>query len=144
MAKVSTYLNFPGTSEEAFNFYKIVFKTEFVNGITRFSDMPAYPHQKPIPDSIKNFVLHVELPTVGGHVIMATDAAKEMGFEVTVGNNMYINLEPDSRAEAKRLFDALAEGGKIHMPIDDMFWGAYSGIVTDQFGINWMISYQTV
>ena len=87
-------------------------------------------------------VLHVELPIVGGHILMGTDAPKEMGFTLTKGNNMHINLEPDSREEAKRLFDALSEGGQIEMPIEDTFWGAYYGSFTDKFGINWMINYQ--
>ncbi len=95
-----------------------------------------------MPENVKKMVLHVELPLLGGHILMATDAPKEFGFTVTPGNNMHINLEPESREEAKRLFDELSEGGKIEMPIQDMFWGAYFGSFQDQYGINWMINYQ--
>ena len=73
---------------------------------------------------------------------MATDDPKEMGFTVTQGNNMHINQEPASREEADRIFQALSAGGKIEMPIQDMFWGAYFGSFTDKFGINWMVNYQ--
>lgn len=66
----------------------------------------------------------------------------EMGFTVTQGNNMHINLEPDSREEAKRIFDALSVGGNVTMPLQDMFWGAYFGSFTDKFGINWMVNHQ--
>ncbi|WP_153800312.1 SRPBCC domain-containing protein [Foetidibacter luteolus] len=140
--RVSTYVNFPGNTEEAFNFYKSVFKTDFINGIQRFENVPADPSHPPIADHVKKMVLHVELPLIGGHVLMATDAPKEMGFTVTPGNNMHINLEPESREEATRLFNELSAGGKIEMPIQDMFWGAYFGSFADKFGINWMINYQ--
>ena len=74
---------------------------------------------------------------------MATDAPESMGLKVDLGNNMHINLEPESRAEAKRLFDTLAEGGNVTMPIQDMFWGAYFGSCTDKFGINWMVNFSS-
>lgn len=142
-ARVCTYLNFPGNTEEAFLFYQSVFKTEFVaNGIQRFGDLPADANQPPMADAVKNMVLHVELPITAHHILMGTDAPKEMGFTVTQGNNMHISLEPDTRAEAKRLFEGLSAGGNISMPLQDMFWGAYFGSFTDRYGINWMINCQ--
>lgn len=141
-ARVCTYLNFPGNTEEAFRFYQSVFKTDFVNGIQRFGELPADPSQPPLTEKVKKMVLHVELPITGNHVLMGTDAPEEMGFTVTRGNNMYISIEPESREEAKRIFDALAEGGNISMPLQDMFWGAYFGSFTDRYGINWMVNFQ--
>ncbi|PZD76540.1 SRPBCC domain-containing protein [Mesonia sp. K7] len=141
-ARVSTYLNFPGNTEEAFIFYKQVFQSDFVNGIQRFDEVPADHDHPPMNESVKKMVLHVELPILGGHILMGTDAPKEFGMSVNTGNNMHINLEPESREEAKRLFDALSEDGRIEMPIKDMFWGAYFGSCTDKFGINWMVNYQ--
>ena len=85
-------------------------------------------------------VLHVELPILGGHVLMATDSPKEMGFTLTQGNNMHICLEPETKAATKKLFDALSQGGTISMPLQDMFFGAYFGTCTDRFGINWMFN----
>lgn len=142
LPQVSTYLNFPGNTEEAFTFYKEVFQSDFTNGIRRFEEVPAEPGQPPMSESVKQLVLHVELPILGGHVLMGTDAPEEFGMTVNTGNNMHINLEPDSREEAKRLFDELSSGGKIEMPIQDMFWGAYFGSFQDKYGINWMIHYQ--
>jgi PhnB protein len=55
---------------------------------------------------------------------------------------MHINLETDSRDEATRLFNELSEGGKIDMPMQDMFFGAYYGAFQDRFGINWMVTHQ--
>jgi uncharacterized glyoxalase superfamily protein PhnB/uncharacterized protein YndB with AHSA1/START domain len=140
-ARVCTYLNFPGNTEEAFLFYKSVFKTEFSGkGLQRFGDIPADAGHPPVADAIKKMVLHVELPILGGHILMATDAPKEMGMTLTQGNNMHICLEPETKAETKELFDALSEGGNIVMPLADMFFGAYFGECTDRFGINWMFN----
>ena len=140
MARVSIYLNFPGTTEAAFVFYKAVFRSEFASSIARFGDMPCGPDQPPLSEADRNLVIHVELPILGGHVLMGTDAPESMGFAVTPGNNMFINLEPDTRAETDRLFKALSEGGTIGMPLADMFWSGYFGSLTDRFGISWMFN----
>lgn len=143
--RVSTYLNFPGNTEEAFLFYRSVFKTEFIgNGIQRFGDIPAGGDHPPVADSVKKMVLHVELPINGNHILMGTDAPKEMGFTLTQGNNMHISVDTDTREEAKRIFDLLAAGGTVTMPLKDMFFGSYFGSLTDKYGINWMINHQTL
>jgi PhnB protein len=140
MARVSTYLNFGRNTEEAFNFYKSVFSTEFNGPIARFKDVPPQEGTPPMPESVMNLVMHIELPITGGHVLMGTDAPEEMGFKINFGNNVHINLEPDSREEAKKLFDGLAVGGTVSMPLADMFWGAYFGSLTDKYGVNWMVN----
>jgi PhnB protein len=141
MARVSTYLNFSSKTEEAFNFYKSVFGGEFGgNGIARFGDMPPMEGNPPLSESDKNLVMHIELPILGGHVLMGTDAPESMGFQVNTGNNVHINLEPDTRAETKKLFDGLSSGGKVTMELQDMFWGAYFGSCTDKYGIQWMFN----
>lgn len=140
MAKVSTYLNFPRNTEEAFNFYKSVFGTEFVGEIQRMGSIPPQEGQPPLKEEDKNLVMHVALPILGGHVLMGTDAPESMGFQVHMGNNVYINLEPDTRTEADRLFKALSEGGKVEMPMQDMFWGDYFGSCVDKFGVQWMVN----
>ena len=141
MARVNTYLNFPRNTEEAFNFYKSVFGGEFSGGgVARFSDIPASEGMPPLADEDKNLIMHIELPLLGGHVLMGTDAPESMGFKVNFGNNVYISLEPDTRTETKRLFDALSAGGKITMELQVMFWGAYYGSCTDKFGVQWMFN----
>ena len=141
MARTNTYLNFPRNTEEAFNFYKSIFGGEFVAGrVARFGDIPAMDGASPIPDADKNLVMHIELAITGGHILMGTDAPGSMGFTVNYGNNVHINLEPDSREEAKRLFDALSAGGKVTMDLQDMFWGAYFGSCTDKYGVQWMVN----
>jgi PhnB protein len=140
MPRVSTYLNFVRSTESAFVFYRSVFGGDFTGPIHRFSEVPAAPGQPPLADSDRNLVMHVELPILGGHVLMGTDAPETMGFALRPGNNVFINLEPDTRAETQQLFNALSVNGKIGMPLQDMFWGAYFGSLTDQFGIQWMFN----
>lgn len=141
MARVSTYLNFPRNTEEAFNYYKSVFGGEFGGpGIARFGDIPQQEGMPSMPEEDKNLVMHIELPILGGHVLMATDAPESMGFKVIFGNNSYINLEPDTKSETKKLFDALSADGIVTMELQDMFWGAYYGSCTDKFGVNWMFN----
>jgi PhnB protein len=141
MASVSTYLNFPGNTEDAFNFYKSVFGGEFFgNGIMRFGDIPTTPENPACPEGDKNMVMHVELRILGVHTLMGTDAPESMGFKVNFGNNSYINLQPDTRKETKELFDKLSAGGKVEMEMQDMFWGDYYGSCTDKFGVNWMFN----
>ena len=141
MARVSTYLNFPRKTEEAFNFYKSIFGGEFGNdGVARFSDIPPSDEMPLLAEEDKDLIMHIELPLLGGHVLMGTDAPESMGFKVNFGNNSYINLEPDTRAETKRLFDGLSEGGVVTMELQQMFWGAYYGSCTDKYGVQWMFN----
>jgi len=140
MSRVSTYLNFPRSTEAAFMFYKSIFRSEFTSPINRFKDIPAHPDHPPLAEADKHLVMHVELPILGGHVLMGTDAPESMGFTLLPGNNMFINLEPDTRAETDRLFKALAAEGKVDMPLQAMFWGGYFGSLTDKFGIHWMLN----
>ena len=137
MSRVNTYLNFAGDTEEAFNYYARVFGTQ-VSGLTRFADAPGMPEMS---DEDKNKVLHVELPILDGHRLMATDALASMGHSVRVGNNTTISLETDSREEADRLYEALSAGGGESAPMQQMFFG-YWGTCLDRFGIRWMINFR--
>lgn len=142
MARVSTYLNFPRSTEEAFNFYKSVFGGEFGgNGISRFGDTPPSDDMPPLAEGDKNLIMHIELAITGGHVLMGTDAPESMGFSLTVGNNVHLTLEPDSKEETIRLFRALSSGGTVTMELQDAFWGAYYGSCIDKFGIQWMFNF---
>jgi PhnB protein len=141
MANTGTYLNFPRNTEEAFNFYKSVFGGEFTRGgIARFSDIPPSENMPSIAEEDKNLVMHIELPILGGHMLMGTDAPESMGFQLNFGNNMHIMLEPDTRKETKNLFGALSEGGTVTAELQDMFWGSYYGSCTDKFGVQWMFN----
>ena len=137
MASINPYLNFNGNTEEAFNFYKSVFGGEFL-ALMRFKDNPECGQMS---ESDKERIMHIALPIGKSDAIMATDSLESMGQKLTVGNNFYIALAPDSKEEAERLFNGLSDGGKIEMPLQDMFWGAYFGSFTDKFGVQWMVNY---
>ena len=141
MASTSIYLNFQGKAEEAFNFYKSVFNTEFATPVMYIKDIPQQPGMPPLPDGDANKVMHVALPILGGTKIMGTDFLESMGQKIAIGNNTTINLEPDSREETARLFGLLSEGSTQLAPLQDMFWGAYWGCCLDKYGIRWMFSY---
>lgn len=144
MASTGTYLNFPRNTEEAFNFYKSIFGGEFSRGgISRFSDIPPSDTNS-VSEKDKNLVMHVELVITGGHRLMGTDAPESMGFHVNFGNNVHISLEPDTKAETKRLFDALSQGGIVTTELQDMFWGSYYGSCIDRFGVQWMFNFTSV
>lgn len=140
MATVSTYLNFPGNTEEVFLFYKSVFGGDFLGEITRFKDMPPQEGTPPLGEAEQNMIVHIALPLMGGHLLMGTDAPESMGFTLKFGNNSYLMLQPDTRAETSGLFDALSAGGKVEMELQDMFWGDFFGSCTDKFGVQWMFN----
>ncbi len=141
MLTVSTYLNFARSTEEAFTFYRKVFKGEFEGeGFMRFRDIPTSDNMPPIPEADKDLIMHVSLRIPGDHRLMGSDAPESMSFRVSAGNNVYITLSPDTRTETKRLFSELSEGGKVEQELQDMFWGDYYGSCQDKFGVQWMFN----
>lgn len=138
MTKMNPYLNFNGNAEEAFNFYKSVFGGEF-SSVNRYSEMPGSENMS-AEDGKK--LMHISLPVSDGIILMASDAMEPMSPKIIMGNNMYINITPDSQEEADRLFNGLSAGGKIEMAMEKTFWGAYFGSFIDKFGIAWMINYE--
>ncbi len=140
MERVSTYLNFMGQAEEAFKFYASVFGTELLGPIVRIGDMPGGPGMPEVTEAEKNMVMHIEVPILAGHILMATDMIESMGHQTRVGNNTTINLELQDKAETERLFGLLGEGSEEMSPLADMPWGAYWGTCLDKYGIRWMFN----
>ena len=138
MATTNTYLNFNGNCEEAFNFYKSVFGGEF-NYMGRFGEMPESEEYK-VPEADKNKIMHVSLP-IGSSILMGSDCGAEWAPDFRQGNNFSVSINANSKEEADNIFNALSAGGKMTMPLADTFWGDYFGMLTDQFGVNWMMSY---
>jgi PhnB protein len=137
MATINPYLAFNGNCEEAFNFYKSVFGGEF-RLVSRFKDMPAMPGQE-IPENMKQRIMHVSLPISSETILMGSDSNQMMG-DVTMGQNISISVNAADKKEADKIFNSLSAGGKITLPIADMFWGAYFGMFVDKFGIHWMVN----
>lgn len=138
MVKLHPYVNFKGNCEEAFNFYKSILGGEF-SYVGRFKDIPG--EQRPDPKD-ENKIMHIGLPLGGGTILMGSDVPEmyEQGF--VQGTNITLSLSPESEEEARRIFDALAQGGQVTMPQDKTFWGSLFGMLTDKFGINWMVDYE--
>ncbi|NLY23535.1 MAG: VOC family protein [Bacteroidales bacterium] len=141
MAKLNPYLNFDGTCEEAFNFYKTVFGGEFKGGITKMKDLEENNLEgMTITEEDREKVMHVCLP-IGDELLMGSDVMCEQRSLFKTGNNNYISVFPDSREEADRLFNELSAGGEVEMPMEDVFWGDYFGSFKDKYDIYWMINY---
>ncbi len=136
MLSINPYLNFAGNTEEAFNFYRSVFGGDFAT-LQRFKDTPEAGRVSG-PD--KDRIMHVSLPVGKGNSLMATDALESMGHRVTFGNNISLSVETDSKEETERIFRGLSAGGTVTQPLEKTFWGAYFGMVSDRYGVQWMIS----
>jgi len=134
MTQIQPSLTFNGQAEEAFEFYRSVFGGEFTSKM-RWADNPQCDQ---FSDADKKLIMHVSLP-VGTGAIMGNDMLAAFG-ELKQGNNFAVTIIPDSREEADRLFKGLSAGGEAKMPMQDMFWGAYFGALTDKFGTQWMIN----
>ncbi len=136
MASYNFYLNFPGTTSEAFDFYKSVFGGEF-SDVNRYGEIPDMD----IPEEHKDKIMHITLPLDGGAVLMGADAMEFMGHQHVAGNNVNISIQTDSKEEADRLFNGLSAGGTVKMPLQDTFWNAYFGMLEDKYGIHWMVNH---
>jgi PhnB protein len=137
MKSVNPYLNFPGNTEDAFNFYKAAFGGEFAV-VMRFKDSPEAA--KTAPGDLDK-LMHIALPIGKGNVLMGTDSLESQGHKLQTGNNFHLSISADSDEEAEKLFNALMPGGKVMVPMSRQFWGAYFGMLTDKFGVQWMISH---
>ena len=138
MIKVNVYLNFDGSTEEAFKFYRTVFGGDF-SSLVRFKEMPMGGMK--ISQKEEDKIMHMGLPIGPDHILMASDTLESLGQKVVKGNNVYISLHPDSKEEADRIFKALSAGGRMEMPIADQPWGDYYGSFWDKFGVGWMVNY---
>ncbi|MCW5907566.1 MAG: VOC family protein [Chitinophagales bacterium] len=138
MTTVNIYLTFNGNCEEAFNFYQSVFGGSF-GYIGRFKDMPA-EGGKPLPLEDAEKIMHVSLPISTETILMGSDTGSEWAANFVQGNNFSISVNTNSTQEADRIFSGLSAGGQITMPLSKTFWSAYFGMLTDKFGINWMVN----
>lgn len=137
---INPYLTFMGSCEEAFNFYRAVFGGDFTY-VGRFKEMPPMEGHPPVSEEVGNLIMHISLPISKETVLMGSDSSEEFGKATVIGNNFGISINATSEKEADRLYNALAENGQQTMPMSKTFWGSYWGMLTDRFGINWMISF---
>lgn len=139
MASVNIYLNFKGNCEEAFNFYKSVFGGGFTY-MGRFGEMPASEGYT-VPEEEKQKIMHVSLP-IGSHTtLMGSDTGGQWAPGFVQGNNFSISVSAENNEEAEKIFNGLADGGNVTMPLSKTFWSESFGMLTDKFGIAWMVSF---
>ncbi|MGB8020965.1 MAG: VOC family protein [Candidatus Nanopelagicales bacterium] len=138
MKALTPYLNFDGTTEEAFTFYAQVFGGR-VMGVARFRDFG--PSMGELSEADLDKVANIGLMLPNGTMLMGTDLLASLGQELTTGNDFSLHVEADDAAEAQRLFAALAEGGSVSMEPAATEWAEWFAGCTDRFGTEWMISF---
>ena len=130
MNSLHPYIDFGGKCREAMTFYKDVFAGELV--LNNFSDFGM-----DMPEPMKNLVMHSELKA-GGLVLHASDGQPH--HPAQPGTNVSLSLQLTDEAEQTRIFDALAQGGQVLQPLADGPWGARFGMLTDRFGLQWLLN----
>lgn len=138
MTTTNTYLTFNGNCEEAFDFYKSVFGGEFeFKG--KFSDMPS-SEDYTMPEEDNDKIMHISLK-IGTSILLGSDCGTSWAPQFKAGNNFSISVSANSKLESERIFEALSHNGEVTMPLQSTFWSESYGMLTDQFGINWMVGY---
>jgi PhnB protein len=137
MTKLNPYLFFNGNCEQAFDFYKSVFRREF-KYLGRYKDVPNADRQ--IFKESDEKIMHVTLPINDYTTLMGSDNTESQG-ELGSASNFALYINTDSREEADRLFNELSSGGEIKVSMTETFWGSYYGVFKDRFGINWKITF---
>lgn len=140
MATVNIYLTFNGNCLEAFNFYKSVFGGDFPY-VGKFNEMPPQEGMPPMSAEDGEKIMHISLPISTETMLMGSDTGGEWSSNFSIGNNFSISVNTQSTQEAVQLFNGLSLDGQITMPLAKTFWGSYFGMLTDKFGINWMVSF---
>lgn len=132
MKAFHTYLNFDGNTREAMSFYQKCLDAKL--SLQTFRDA-----KMDVPKGAENRIVHARLEK-GDAVLMASDTTPGMPF--TPGTNFSISIQCDSLAEIEKFFSAFSQGGSVTMPLQDTFWNARFGMLTDRFGVNWMFNYE--
>ena len=130
--QLTPYLMFNGTCEEALNFYATTIGGE-IKHLSRFEGSPI----ESMSDD-KQKVMHATFEG-NGFAFMASDGSKP-GSD---SSNVHLCLDYNDASAMENVFNALGDGGKITMPLQDTFWGAKFGMLTDRYGINWMFNHET-
>jgi len=133
--QLDAYLHFNGNCEEALDFYAAALGGKIEN-LNRFE---GWPMEKEVGDDAKQRVMHATL-VAGDLKLMASDGLPEHEHHAGTDSNVSLSLGTSDRAEADRVFAALSDGGKVTQPLEPVFWGGRFGMLTDRFGISWMMS----
>jgi PhnB protein len=132
---VTPYLFFDGRCEEALDFYKKALGAD-VQMVMRFKECPEPPPPGMVPPGSENKVMHACFH-VGGTAVMASDGCAQKGQPKFEGFSLSVDAADE--ADAERKFSALADGGKVNMPLGKTFFAKIFGVVVDRFGVSWMV-----
>lgn len=132
MLHLTPYLYFSGNAEEVLNFYKDALGGEIIM-LSRYGDSPM-----PVDEDYKNKIIHSRLK-FNDNLVMISDAFK--GGTVNTDGNIQLSIEMDDAEEMEVIFNKMAEGGTITMPLQPQFWGAIFGMLKDKFGVSWMFNH---
>jgi PhnB protein len=135
MRTAHPYLHFNGNCEDAFRFYQNIFGGDL--DITRFKDAPS---DNRFPDYESEKILNVSLSLSDQSLLMGSDIPDAFPQAIR-GTNFFISLYVDSQPDADLIFAGLSQNGQVAMPLAKTFWNAYFGMAIDQFGVQWMISF---
>ena len=131
--ELTPYLNFEGNAEEVLNFYKDALDGEIVM-VSRYKDAPM-----PSDEDWKDKIMHARLK-FGKSLVMISDGPKD--FKTTFNGNIQLSIEVEDENKMEEVFNKLAAGGKVTMPLQKQFWGAKFGMLVDKFGTGWMLSHE--
>jgi len=126
-----------GQAEAAMRFYKSVLGGQFAT-FQRYKDIPG---GEKMPENDQEKMMHISLIVNKATTLMASDSVKPMGDDIHPGNNFHICIEAESEAEVDKLFEGFSRDGRVTMPPNKTFWGAYFCMCIDKFGVAWMINY---
>lgn len=132
--RVEPYLMLSGRTEEALAFYNQAIDAKTVM-VMRFDESPDKNHPMPLPPDWDKKILHSAM-TVGDTTVMLSDG---MSSEAVSFAGVSLSITADDEIQAKRLFDALAVGGNVFMPLGKTFWSPCFGMLSDKFGVSWMV-----
>jgi PhnB protein len=138
MIKLNPYFLFPGTAQDAIEFYKKVFNVE-PSMVQKMKDTPLQEGMERTPEMGER-IMHASFP-IGNDILMISDGQPDRDKESVASSQVQISIHPDSKEEADRIFSALSEGGSVTVPIAMQFWGDYYGMCKDKFGVPWMVNY---
>jgi PhnB protein len=136
--KIEPYLHFDGRAEEALGFYERTLGAK-VDMKMRFSESPDPHPDGRLPAGFENKIMHASL-LIGEARVMLSDGGTMTGQSLS---GFSLSLQYDSEGDARHAFDALADGGRITMPLGPTFWSPCFGMVTDRFGVHWMVTVES-
>ena len=134
MKSVTTYLNFNGNCRQAMTFYE-----QCLGADLQLSPLPD-EQGKPSTDP-KAGIMHARLSRSGAPILMASDTPPDESLKADNNRSFSVSVDCESLDELERSFKSISQGGQVRLPISDMFWGARFGMLTDQFGVQWMFNY---